>query len=427
LDKVYALEGGFRAWVQAGYPLEDKEHVQTGCLVCHRNVTPNVVEQWQKSAHAEEVNGVACAVCHGQEHTTMNDVSETVMPGADTCRTCHEKQWGQFASGQHAKAWMAAQALPDYHWQPLRTLRGLQGCLSCHGIGLPSQKKDPDQAIGDKRAACSHCHESHAFSREKAAHPHACRRCHMGSEHQSWESYLSSAHGQQFLKHGGPDEPGEETYPVCQTCHMNQGGHGVMTAWGGLGLREPGALDDPDWAEAQTTLLRFIGLLDADGQPTQRMNRFQDLGVIRSSGTKAQKARAGMLRTCLGCHEARFVKKEIDSAEEIARQADLITAEAIRSVWEHHSTQGALPEADGSGRDAFTLEDSNTLLGQHVFTMFRKHRKSAWRGGFHMSPERAFWKGLHQLRRDVVRIKTFKGEAADDENSLQEFRTQESE
>jgi cytochrome c553 len=249
----------------------------------------------------------------------------------------------------------------------------------------------------------------------------------MGSEHQNWESYLSSAHGQQFLKHGGPDEPGEETYPVCQTCHMNQGEHGVMTAWGGLGLREPGALDDPDWAEAQSTLLRFLGLLDSDGQPTKRMDRFQRLGVIRSSGTRGQRARAGMLRICLGCHEARFVKKEIESAEEIARQADLITAEAIRVGRPHFSAQGAEPEADGSGRDAFTLEDSDNLLGQHIFTMFRKHRKSAWRGAFHMSPERSFWKGLHQLRRDMVRIRDFKDAAAEDENSRQEFSIQESE
>ena len=416
--------------MQAGFPLQSKDRTQTACLVCHQNVTPAVVEQWQRSAHAEEVNGVACAVCHGQKHKTMNDVAETVIPGAQTCRTCHEEQWGQYASGQHARAWEAAQALPDFHWEPMAVGLGLQGCLTCHGIGLQSKQADQSSAAAinqAKKTACAHCHSSHTFSKQEAAHPTACRRCHMGSEHQQWESYLSSAHGHLYLKQAGRDLQAVEPYPVCQTCHMNQGEHGVMTAWGGLGLREPDTLDDPDWAEDQATLLRFLGLLGADREPTHRMERFQQLGVISASGTRGQKLRARMLRTCLGCHEAMFVRQRMESAEEIARQADLITAEVIRSVWPHLSTQGAETGGGPSGQDAFALEDSDSLLEQDVFTMFRKHRKSARTGAFHMSPERSFWKGLHQLRRDAARIKAFKGEAAEDEHSQHEFRIQESE
>jgi len=368
------------------------------------------VEQWQKSAHAEEVNSVACAVCHGQKHNTMNDVAETMMPKADTCRTCHEEQWGQFSSGKHARAWEAAKAFPDYHWEPMAAGRGLQGCISCHGIGLQSNRADQDQAAaieGSKKTACAHCHSSHTFSKEEAAHLTACRSCHMGSEHQHWESYLSSAHGHQYLKHADRDLQAVEPYPVCQTCHMNQGEHGVMTAWGGLGLRGPNTLDDQDWGEDQIALLRFLGLLGVDGQPTQRMQLFQQLGVINPSGTEGQKLRARMLRTCLGCHEAMFVRQRMESAEDIARQADQITASAIRTGLPRALSPGQGPK--GPGLDFFALADSKSLIEQDVFTMFRKHRKSAWRGAFHMSPEWAYWKGLHQLRRDAVRISASSG------------------
>ena len=36
------------------------------CLMCHKNLTPGAVADWEASKHAEK--GVTCNVCHGEQH-----------------------------------------------------------------------------------------------------------------------------------------------------------------------------------------------------------------------------------------------------------------------------------------------------------------------------------------------------------------------
>lgn len=54
------------------------------CLACHADVTPDVVEQWEQSAHG--FTGVKCQVCHGDE------VNFVKSPENATCEGCHAKQ-----------------------------------------------------------------------------------------------------------------------------------------------------------------------------------------------------------------------------------------------------------------------------------------------------------------------------------------------
>ena len=42
------------------------------CVKCHLEVTPGIVGDWQASAHARME--VDCAVCHGDAHTSAEDV-----------------------------------------------------------------------------------------------------------------------------------------------------------------------------------------------------------------------------------------------------------------------------------------------------------------------------------------------------------------
>lgn len=55
------------------------------CVTCHRNVTEDLVKQWEQSAHG--FTGVKCMVCHGDE---ANFTSE---PANEVCRGCHSNQF----------------------------------------------------------------------------------------------------------------------------------------------------------------------------------------------------------------------------------------------------------------------------------------------------------------------------------------------
>lgn len=56
----------------------------TDCLTCHQDVTPDLVAQWELSAHS--FTGVKCQVCHGDEKN-FKKVPETL-----TCVGCHDHQ-----------------------------------------------------------------------------------------------------------------------------------------------------------------------------------------------------------------------------------------------------------------------------------------------------------------------------------------------
>ena len=55
------------------------------CIDCHKDVTPDIVKQWNESAHG--FVGVKCQVCHGDESNFQK------VPSDETCRGCHAEQF----------------------------------------------------------------------------------------------------------------------------------------------------------------------------------------------------------------------------------------------------------------------------------------------------------------------------------------------
>ena len=88
------------------------------CIDCHANIeiTPALVKDWQQSSHSE--NDITCDMCHGEDHTSENDVSEVNLPTPETCAVCHEERFEQFKNGKHALAWAAMNAMPSTHCAP---------------------------------------------------------------------------------------------------------------------------------------------------------------------------------------------------------------------------------------------------------------------------------------------------------------------
>ena len=109
------------------------------CSDCHKNVSPNIVVDWQRSKHGN--NGVGCVVCHGPHHKSKQDSAKAKMPTPETCKMCHVKQVEQFSRGKHAFAWAAMKAMPTFHWQPMAQIDGMKGCGGCHKVGLKTEEE----------------------------------------------------------------------------------------------------------------------------------------------------------------------------------------------------------------------------------------------------------------------------------------------
>jgi len=377
------------------------------CVECHRTLQPNLVADWESSAHKEFE--VGCADCHGADHMTNDDVAKVSIPTPQVCAECHEEQFDQFKGGKHAMAWASMKAMPTFHWQPMSMTDGMKGCGGCHKIGLKSEeeiinlKKTSD---GFGVASCDACHTRHTFSKKEAQQPQACQTCHMGFDHPQWEMYSASKHGVRFLLKQNGTLPESTQAPTCQDCHMQEGHHAVDTAWGFLAVRLP-LPEDPEWSADRVTILQALGVLDPEGKPTARLEVVKAANVAKLTQEAWQAQRDKMLKTCNGCHSINFAREQLRQGDEMIKQADHLMAQAIRVVADLYKT-GALKKPDSYAYpfpDLLTFHDGPTVIEQKLFVMFLKHRMRAFQGTFHANPDYALWYGWSEMQRDLTEIK----------------------
>jgi len=382
------------------------------CVECHANLTPNVVTDWKQSRHHQV--GVMCDTCHGTDHTSAADAAKAKIPTPETCGQCHDAQVAQFKKGKHAMAWAAMEAMPTIHWQPMAMTEGMKGCGSCHKIGL----KSPEQLAALQKeerfgtASCDSCHTRHTFSVKEAQSPQACETCHMGFDHPQWEMYSSSKHGvRNELKQLGVNSA-YSAAPTCQTCHMQEGNHEVMTAWGFLAVRLP-LPDDPQWKADQVTILQALGVLDPGGKPTARLDVVKAAEVARLDQGSWQAQRDKMLKTCNQCHSANFARQQLQYGDDMIKNADHLMAEAVRTVADLYK-DGILPKPKNYAYafpDLLTFHDAPTVIEQKLFVMFLEHRMRTFQGTYHASPDYALWYGWSEMQRDLTEIKELAAEA----------------
>ncbi|MGE5056114.1 MAG: multiheme c-type cytochrome [Acidobacteriota bacterium] len=377
------------------------------CVDCHNKVTPNIVSDWKLSKHSQAE--ITCVACHGDQHTSANDVAKVKMPTPDTCATCHSTQVEQYKKGKHSIAWAAMKAMLTIHWQPMAMIEGEKGCGGCHKVGLKTPNEIADlrqHGFGFGSAACDSCHTRHTFSVEEARQPQACESCHMGFDHPQWEMYSSSKHGVRHelkdLKVLAPDAAA----PTCQTCHMQNGNHEVRTAWGFLAVRLP-LPEDKQWAADRVTILQALGVLDPDGKPTAMVDTVKAADVARLTQEDWQRERDKMLKTCNQCHSGNFAKQQLQQGDDMIRNADHLMAEAIRIVAGLYK-DGVL-EKPKNYSNAFpnllTFHDAPTVVEQKLFVMYLEHRMRTFQGTFHASPDYAMWYGWSEMQRDLTEIK----------------------
>jgi hypothetical protein len=367
---------------------------ESNCISCHKEITPNIVKDFLSGEMGKA--GIDCSDCHGKGHQSADDVAKVELPTEKTCQKCHEEQHDQYMAGKHAAGWVAMSAMPTNSIQPHAYIQGLKGCGGCHKVGVRDEATRAESRYG---SPCDSCHTRHKFSKAEAQKPEACRTCHMGFDHPQWEMWSASKHGVIYLTEGDTGRA-----PKCQTCHMADGDHNVMTAWGFLAVRLPE--DDAEWMGYRATILKGLQVLDPDGNPTGRLDVVKAGKLARLSKEEWQAERDKMLNICSKCHSKSYAKRNLDNADQMIKEADKLMAEAIEIVADLY-TKGIIEAQEGKPAypDLLTFYDAITPVEQTLYVMFLEHRMRAFQGAFHMNPDYVTWYGLAEMRKDLVEIK----------------------
>jgi hydroxylamine dehydrogenase len=382
------------------------------CVSCHEKTTPGAVTDWKLSKHFEVE--VSCDSCHGDAHSSADDVEKVLTVTAETCSNCHTDRFEQYKAGKHALAWAALVSMPTTHYKPMELIEGQKGCGGCHKVGLKSEEeiaglKAKGSTFG--HAACDSCHTRHTFSVAEAREPEACASCHMGFDHPQWEMYSTSKHGiRHSLKRDGI-LPESAAAPTCQTCHMPDGNHEVRTAWGFLAVRTNGLERYPgesdQWWADRVTILQALGVLDPEGNPTARLDLVSNAQVARLSAEEFDAERAKMVKVCEQCHSDNFAREELAKGDSLIEKIDHLMAEAIREVVALYNA-GLLQKPENYAYafpDLLTFSDAPTPIENRLFTMHLKHRMRAFQGAFHMNPDYTLWYGWSEMVQDLDEIR----------------------
>ncbi len=385
------------------------------CIGCHqlKRITPAAIRDWKRSTHA--LNEVGCEKCHvpvAEAPETIRTASSAcpdervrAQVSSTNCAPCHGEQVQQFANGKHAKAWVAMNAMPMMPHLPQVVMD--RGCGACHNIGKDEGK-------------CNSCHTRHTFSTAEARKPEACQTCHMGFDHPQWEMYSTSKHGTVYRTEGDAwdwnrklgdwfddtYEPDAKTprAPTCAYCHMPEGDHTVKTAWGFLAVRL--AEKDEEWAGYRNTIFKGLGVIDADGKPTERFQVVVAGDVARTTAEEWDKQRQRVLDQCANCHARSFATTKLDQADQVIKEADKLMAEGVEIVnGLYEDGVLARPGDRPPTVDLLEFYEVENPIEQRLYVMFLEHRMRTYQGAFHMNPDYLHWYGWAEMRRDLAEIK----------------------
>jgi len=385
------------------------------CVLCHKNLTPDLVKDWQESKHSKQ--GIGCATCHGSKHSGRNNIDLAQMPDEDLCAQCHKKQFDEFVKGKHNFGWTSMNALPITHVEPDELMEGGRGCGGCHNMGIKTEEQKKDQRAKGYRYqnnSCDECHTRHTFSKKEALDPRACQQCHMGYDHPQWEMWSSAKHGIRWFAKNSGNLPKNAPAPKCQDCHMVNGTHENRTAWGFLGVRLP-LPEDPQWKADRITILKALGVLNPEtGEATARLDAVKAVDLARLTEESWKTERDKMIQVCSKCHSSRYARMQLEMGDSMMQKADRLLAEAIGIVADLYR-DGIIEKPDNY---AFAYPDflffmqtgggdTNKLsyIDQVLFQMYMKHRMRTYQAFFHVNPDYAYWYGWAMMVKDLGHIK----------------------
>ncbi len=345
------------------------------CVSCHQDRNPALVADHLAGKMARA--GIDCSVCHGTDHMDEKTAGKAQIPNLKTCEKCHPEKVKQFLSGKHAFGWIAMNALPVTPLQPHAAIDGLKGCGGCHKIGIQDQASDSKSRYG---MGCNSCHTRHKFSKAEAQRPQSCNPCHQGLNYVQWDAWSHSKHGVIYSVEGDTGRA-----PTCQTCHMQEGDHSVMTGWGELALLTEG--NDPEWAKYRSTIFKYLHALDPKGNPTPGLEGILSIKMLRGSLKEWTGQREKMIQTCTRCHSRSYAKMHLENADQLIKETDKLSAQAIETVADLYR-RGILRPDKGQLNypNIGIMYESRTLIELTLQKMLIEDRTSVIHGAFHMDP-----------------------------------------
>ena len=166
--------------------------------------------------------------------------------------------------------------------------------------------------------------------------------------------------------------------------------------------------EDPQWSTDRTTILQALGVLDPQGQPTERLEVIRAADVARLTQEDWQRERDKMLKVCSECHSDNYANSELAKGDAMIREVDHVMAEAIHIVAALYKDE-IIQKPDSYAYpfpDLLTFHDAPTVVEQRLFVMFLKHRMRAFQGAFHANPDYTLWYGWSEMQRDLTEIKS---------------------
>jgi hypothetical protein len=355
----------------------------SACRGCHNSSTPFIVDDFESGDMGQ--SGVRCTDCHHAQATDPDAISHngytiTTKPSAKDCGACHSDEVTEFNSSKHYLGWTKMEQ--SARWLDIPGDIRSAMCDSCHNIGQIS----PDGS----RGKCDSCHTRHSFSAEEARKPESCGTCHMGPDHPQIEAYLSSKHGVMYSLEGESwdwSDPASFTAPVCTTCHMPGGTHNV-----GYGIS--------------------IGGTSAGAVITGYPTPFPMNNITMSQFAEK---RAEMLDVCSQCHSRSFAEEWLSTTDAVKNETDMLVGEA-RNIILNLYNDGLLDPMPADRAPNPITGYNLTLMGHQTysntsgietifFQMYKYHGVTAWKGGYHFSPDHTHWYGWAEVNHDLDLIK----------------------
>lgn len=360
------------------------------CAVCHKRVTPDIVEQFSKSTMA--LAGVRCVDCHvvdksnpmGKDHQGF---FITTSPTPKQCANCHPAESNQFEHSRHSgPAWVAlsgfsdftpaqrkiVEEIPEVNREPngiitatRNSLYDIEGpsatkaaCQTCHAIGKPNS----DGSIGN----CNKCHLRHEFSIEQSRKPEVCGQCHLGPDHPQMEIYHESAHGVMYQTDGAKwnwnQKPGrlstrDMPAPTCATCHMS-------------GFGNQGTTHD-------------VG---------NRLSKFL-FSAVSNDRPNAIKGRDAMKAVCANCHSNQFINDQYSKADSV-------------TVFVNSKVQEASQIMQGLVKDnIISSKPFANAISFEAFDLWHYYGRTAKFGAYMQGPDFVQWHGIYPLLEQLTKVK----------------------
>jgi len=361
------------------------------CVVCHRQTTPGIVEQYGISTMAAAE--VRCIDCHQVPAGYPGAVEHegTYVLGSPTtakCERCHSAEVAQFYQSRHSLPAYVAYAgteelspehlamyaaIPEGSYAPDKSrnaLFAIEGpditdfaCETCHRVGDPAA----DGSVGQ----CQKCHLRHTFSLEQARKPETCNACHIGPDHPQWEIYQESPHGIAYATMGHTwnweADAGTltvEDFPAatCAVCHFS--GFGASSTTHDVGDR--------------LTWYLFAPI-------SERRPGWQD-NLVR------------MQNVCRACHNEVFIADFYQAADQ--------ATEAV-NAWVVESDQIMQPLKDGG---LLTAEPFDEPIDYTYFELWHHWGRTAKFGVWMQGPDYTQWHGIYEVLSDLAELRELAAE-----------------